>query len=158
VPARSSYPGTVAPGDPITSANQARLPGGEIGYATATANQGGITTVTDLSNLSITVTTGANRRIRVMARVEVRSDTANDVGTVILANDTNTQLSRANVPMAIANNDFNAVVVYESNIGSASTLTYKLRLQRTSGTGTLQMSASSSTPAIISVQDLGPSF
>ena len=49
----------------VTASKMNELPKGVLGYAQVTANQGSITTGSDLTGLSVTVTVPAGRRLKI---------------------------------------------------------------------------------------------
>ena len=120
------------------------------GYAQVTANQGSITAVVDLTGLSITVTVGAGRRIRVSGHV-IMSNTA--IGNcVVYIYEGGTQLQEHIITCAAANGfttNTPSVILQPS----AGTHTYKLRAQASSGTGST--TALAIDPAWIMAEDIG---
>lgn len=126
--------------------------GGTLGYAQVTASQTGITSITDLTGLSVTVTVSAGRRIRIEAMAKVSNDT--------LGGRTAGQIREGGTTLTDFV-DFYAAATNASTIGhapvvltpSAGSHTYKLSLQGI--TGTAAMSAGASNPAFILVTDIG---
>ena len=60
---KTAFPGTTSSGDVLHSADITKLPGGWIGYVEKTTNQTGISSITAISGLSVTVTVGTSRTI-----------------------------------------------------------------------------------------------
>lgn len=150
---RTAYVGTENSGDVLTKANFDKLPGGWIGYAETTSSQSGISAVTDLTSLSVTVTVGSNRRIRITGQADVTRTVASDliVGRI--------KESTTNLGIWYA-----AATIGTFNVGQAGCVitptagshTYKLTLERSSGTGTCGVNGAAGEPNWILVEDLGP--
>lgn len=126
---------------------------GQIGYAQVTASQTGISTLTDLTGLSVAVTAGTNRRIRITASGLV-ARTVVDGTTALYVREGGTVLQIINVQPSRANEGTEAFghVVLTPSAGSH---TYKLSLERNTGTGTTSMAAGATFPASILVEDIG---
>ena len=69
MPVRTAYAGAAVAGEVLSAANVNRISGGWIGYNEVTANQTPITTEVDLTGLSVAVTVGTARRIRISVHV-----------------------------------------------------------------------------------------
>lgn len=154
---RTAYVGTQAVGDVLTSANFTKLPGGWIGYVEVTANQGSITTEVDLTSLTLTVTVGSSRRLRIMGSMMFSSTVASDTAQCNLYDTTSgsTKLSQSLVGLVSAGQGASTTVhcIITPASGSRS---YKLTGRRGAGTGTLTMLAASDVPAFLMIQDIGP--
>lgn len=150
---RTAYVSTEVDGDILTAANFDKLPGGWIGYVEATANQTTITTEADLTSLSVTVTAGTTRRLRLTGKVNFTSTVAND-GAKLRIKESSTVLNAADnaTPTGAG-----GVFIFASAVitPSAGSHTYKLTLART-GTGTLTMNASATEAAYLLIEDIGP--
>ncbi len=153
MPVRTAY--APVAGEVLTATNVARLAGGWIGYAEQTGDQGAITTEVDLTSLTVTVTVGTGRRIRISARTLVVSTVANDIaalnikeGAAQLQTGRTGALSGTAVSVGIS-----ADVILTPTAGAH---TYKLAMARETGTGTLTNKAAATAPAFIAVEDLGP--
>ena len=131
------------------------LPWGVYGYAQVTANQGSITTITDLTSLSVTFTAVANRRVRVVGYIEVTSTVLDGAFELFITDGSNTAIKRATGPILSTTAAVTVPIEIVVTPGAGS-VTYKLRLQRTSGSGTYTMSAGATNPAFICVEDIGP--
>ncbi len=130
-----------------------KLPLGTLGYAQVTANQSGITTEVDLTGLSVTVTVGTSRRIKITAQVNLYSTVAEDTGEVAIKEGATCfnvgeqpRLSTTNT----ATKQCSAVIT-----PTAGAHTYKLTCLRTAGTGGVISYASTNRPAFILVEDIG---
>jgi hypothetical protein len=132
----------------------ADLPLGLLGYAEVTSSQASISSAVDLTDLSVTVTAGASRRLRVSAQVAGLPSTADNLIMVRIQEDT-TVFSEFSLTLARTNASeslYGEVVVTPSS-GSH---TYKLVGLMAVGTGTVQMTAGATRPAFILVEDIGP--
>lgn len=152
MPSRTAYAPTA--GEVLTAANLARLPGGWIGVSEATANQGSIgTTSTDLTNLSVAVTVGTSRRIRVSVFCNISMQTASNRALLRLQEGA-TQLAEARKDIVVDNHaSFNVSVILTPTAGAH---TYKITARVLNAGSSLTSEASSTAPAYILVEDLGP--
>jgi hypothetical protein len=127
--------------------------GGTLGYEEVTANQGGITTETDLTGLSVTVTVGASRRIKVTAAGNVFRSVADGTSVLRIKEGVTTLQRLQYQPNVINEGEFrqgSAILT-----PSAGSHTYKLSLERTTGTGTVTFDAMADRPGFILVEDIG---
>lgn len=132
-----------------------RLPRGVLGHVAVTANQGSITTEVDLTGLSVTVTVGTSRRIKITGYTRgIESTVAADEISFRIKEGA-TQLEQSQVTVGSANRGYTQLVQV-SLTPSAGSHTYKLTAVRSAGTGTLTMAASATAPAWILVEDIGP--
>jgi len=152
-PTGSAYSLSPAGGQGIVTLTPPTFAAGTLGYAQVTADQGSITTAVDLTGLTVTVTPGAGRRIRIKGQVSYQSTVASDSGILaIFADGSQVELGQRalnptpNVPDVVGLE----VVLTPTNAAH----TYKLQGSR-QGTGTLTMKASATTPAFILVEDIG---
>jgi hypothetical protein len=131
-------------------------PAGLIGYAAVTANQTGITTEADLTGLAATVTVSAGRYIRITGSIRYGGTTVDDVATLRIKEGTTLHQTSQ---MSIGRNTTQANPYMERSViltPTAGSHIYKLTLERSVGTGNMQMVASVGAPAFIAVEDLGP--
>lgn len=131
-------------------------PWGTIGYAEITTSPSTFTTIVDISGLSVTFTAVANRRYRITAGAILSSSVANDVARIWITNGSNTQLqagSTGAMPTATIGHSVLAQVIKTPSAGS---ITYKVRAERAIGTGNITLTAGSTVPAYILVEDIGP--
>lgn len=155
MPVRTAYVATEAVGDVLTKANFDKLPGGWIGYAEITSPQASITTVVDVTGLTVTVTANATRRLRVTAEIRIFSSVANDVCGVLITDASNVIQGEGHlvtVTNAVASVIHASVVLTPA----AGSYTFKVRAQRSSGTGTVTVYGSATNKSYILVEDLGP--
>lgn len=150
---RTSYPATESAGDVLTTTNFNKLPGGCIGYIFKTSAQTGISSETDLTTLTVTVTVNTSRLIRVEGWVAVQQITSAGTPSLRLK-ESSTQLQQANVALNASDTGYLYVVTVLSP--SSGSHTYKLTLSTT--TATVNTVCSSTFPGILMVTDIGPSF
>lgn len=131
------------------------LPQGVIGYVQVVSNQGGITAEADLTDLTVDVTVGAGRRIRITGHCQVTETTGGTPNFIGYIKEGSTYLGRwaRDSFTALVGGLCEASVVIEPSEGDH---TYHLALARDSGTGTLSTDVGVSTPAFILVEDIGP--
>ncbi len=138
-----------------TSTNMNKMAGGWIGYATNSADQTGITTLVDVTDITVTVTVGTSRLIRVdvLGLVTISTNSANYVGRI--QQDGSNAGTWAYKDGGAANDaDWqHGFVVLTPSAGSH---TYKATLATSSGSGTLSVDGTSPNQARILVTDLGP--
>lgn len=129
--------------------------GGQLGYAEVTANQTGITSETDLTGLSVAVTVGANRRIKITGQGHVTPQTS--VGTCVgRIKEGATNLGRwagadGGTPIGNSSLEIGSAILTPS----AGSHTYKLTLQKFTGGNTVDLTAATGLPAFILVEDIG---
>lgn len=129
------------------------IPLGRKGHATTTTSQTGITTVTDATGLSVTWTAVAGRYYRLMASVPATAVTNTAAPTMLITDSSNTQIAAGFGPtLAVGDNiTLNAVAVVSPGSGS---VTYKVRVQRQSGTGTITIQQAGNAGWFV-VEDIG---
>ena len=128
---------------------------GTKGYAQVTSNQTGITTMTDLTGLSVTWTAVTGRRYRVSFKVLIFSTVANDDANVWVRNGSSASLNAYGVR---AVSTTHGIMVAGSHVLtglSAGSQTVKLSLERAAGSGSLGLAAASTHPSFILVEDIG---
>jgi hypothetical protein len=142
-------------GDVMTEARLDTLPRGWLGYVEVTSGQTVSTgTETDLTGLSVTVTVGTNRRIRVTAHGLFNRTVADGV-SVARIKEGSTELGRFSQHSPSAATEFDLGEGSAILTPSAGSHTYKCTLQRVTGTGNAVMSAAAGSPAWLLVEDLG---
>ena len=154
---RSGYPGTESAADVLTTTNFNKLPGGWIGQVQVTANQTAITTVADLTSLTLSVTYQSGRTYLWLAQIKVQSNTANDYFGLALTDATPTTFTQGLYQTeSSANTDTTLSLMFYEVAGSSGSVTRKLRGGRAGGSaGTFQMSASATAPAQLTCIDIG---
>jgi hypothetical protein len=134
----------------LTAANLAKLPGGWIGYNEVTANQSTITSVVDLTSLTVTVTVGTGRRIRVSAHCTLQQNSAAGEQQLYIFEGAQIGISRITAHSGLGFYTHTPSVVLTPSSGSH---TYKLRAAAVAGN--LDLVASATAPAYILVEDIG---
>jgi hypothetical protein len=139
-----------------TAANHLRMPKGAFGYGTATSNQTGITSDTDLTGLTTgSITVPANRLIRITAKLRLSGTVADGITIPSIKEDGT--IVQYWYGKRHSTDDMTVMFsVFRSPTGGSHT--YKVSLQRFSGTGTVGNTADGTNPSFILVEDLGPSF
>ena len=137
-------------GDFAYASDLTARPQGVLGYAQVTANQGGITTAVDLTGLTVTVTVGSGRRIKVTGDVYYSTTVAGGAAGVYVNEGASQLAQRTRVTAGTLADASRVEVVLTPSAGAH---TYKLRGSMGSGTGTLE--AAATYPAYILVEDLG---
>lgn len=133
----------------------AAMPVGEIAYAQVTADQGSITTEADLTSLTITTPSiPSSRKLLILGTIGAYSTVASDDVQLQLYKDGSLVQARTSAPLSNAVR-FAQVDVLFRDTPAAGAHTYKLTLQRRSGTGTITMHASANAPAFIMAIDQG---
>lgn len=132
------------------------LPWGRLGHVIITASQTGIGGETDLTGMAVTISTPANRILRIWASVRLDLTTAGDRAVLnikevatFLDNLRTSATAAGAQPVTV---EGSALVVAPSS-GSH---TYKLSLTRI-GSGTVDLTASAAEPSFLMVEDVGPS-
>lgn len=164
-----TVPGGYIAGDVLTAANLNLLPGGKMGYAQVTANQTTITTETDLTSLTVTWTAVSARRYRITGYCTMRVDSTPSPATwacVYITDGSNTKKQAGYgsfVPSGTSDSNdslYTTAFVSVTETGLSGSTTRKLRAEsRGAGAAngdTVALIASSTQPAYILVEDIGP--
>jgi hypothetical protein len=143
----------------VVEASNADQPKGLLARASTSTDQTGITTVADLTGLSVTFTPTATRYIKLHAHVRLRALTNSVTGLRGLFKEGGTELGQwaddvtASLIAAQEHLFEGSCTIVSPSVASH---TYKLTLERVTGTGTLEVEAS--TPvggAWIEAYDMG---
>lgn len=156
-------PGGFVAGDVLGAADMNALPGGVQGYASVTANQNTITTVTDLTSLTVTWTAVSSRLYKISFQCNVQNNdtvqSATEYIAIQVTDGSNNQKNEARVtgpePADGGGNDGVIPLVgihYETGLSGSTTR--KLRMVAT--TSSADLAASSTAPATLIVEDIGP--
>lgn len=135
------------------------LPGGLTGKATITASQTGITTTTDITGLTLTLTPNASTDLVIVYKVLVSltSASTNDwVQIKLLKDGTQIDAASAPVPLASTNLSITGRAIDESPTNASHT--YKLQLAVLNGTGTYSVVASGTNKGQLLIFEAGPTF
>jgi len=127
---------------------------GTLGYAQIVASQVGITTQVDITGLTVTVTVGTGRRIRISAFTPALVSTvATDEGEIHIMEGA-TELSHVDLQQIgqAGGGGGTCSVVLTPTVGSH---TYKVQAVRGAGTGSITWSAAATYPSYILVEDIG---
>jgi len=143
---------TFVAGNVLTAAQMNRLPWGVMGYASATANQTGITTQTDLTSLSVTFTANSTRIYRTTLYIRYLEQlTATGFAQLFITDGSNVEKQRAVWRIDAAYGVQGILTVIET--GLSGSVTRKGRGATDAGSMTIQ--AGSTGPAQIFVEDIG---
>lgn len=140
-------------GSVLTAANLDKYPGGWIGYVEVTANQTGISSVTDLTSLSVTVTAGTSRRLKTEGYAVLAQNTSTAAVSFTIRSGASAQLALWQA--VVTGNTVTTGNPKRVDTPSSGANTYKLSLA--ANAGTVDLNASSTSPAFILVEDIGPS-
>jgi hypothetical protein len=144
---------TFTSGAVLTASQMNNLPFGYAGYVSNTSMSLNVTSMTDLTSLSVTFTAVAGRVYRVDGWCLLKSTVIADGANLLIRNGSNTILGQGIVHMEVNNQDYTAQV--STIITASGSTTVKLSAQRQTGTGTITASAGATFPAQIVVTDLG---
>lgn len=148
-------PWNVTFGEEATYAKVVKHPAGWVGYASVTSNQTGITTEAAVSGLTVSPTVASNRLIKVTVCTHVKSDNTGDRILVRVKAD-GTTLQTFRVPDCVANlADTAHFSVFHAP--SSGTVAYTVTVERSSGSGSVTVEATSTSPATLLVEDTGAS-
>jgi len=127
------------------------------GYATTTSSSSTTTSTTDWSGLTVTFTAINNRIYRTIVMGNLTSDNASgsDYARLVIANSSNTVLASSQAIVQNGVTEGRTVSYVEAGI-SGSTVR-KARVNRALGEGSVSGFGSSTFPASIVVEDIGPS-
>lgn len=137
-------------------ANLIELPLGVLDLAERTSDQGTITTETDLTSLTVTLTPKANRRIRVSGYIRWESSDADGRAILRLKQDgTTIQTASGLTPLASGVGQ-STLFISKVLTPTAASHTYKLTLAPSGAAASVAHRASSDSPGYILVEDIGP--
>lgn len=126
---------------------------GNLGYAQVTADQNTISTVVDLTGLTVTVTVTSGHRIKITGYAEF-SASATDNRADLWIYESATALNRGTAQ--IVNTGYTCSVEVIAVLSpSAGSHTYKLRGELGGGTGSVSLKAGATIPSFILVEDMG---
>jgi hypothetical protein len=133
------------------------MPWGYIAQGTATANQTGITTEADLTGLtSGSVNLVANRRYKVSVNAYIYQTVTDTYGGIRIYNDA-TQLQEVWVSRPTTASEQVPISGFVTFTTTTAAHTIKATLRRSGGTGTMNSYAAATYPAVLLLEDIGPS-
>lgn len=136
----------------VTTAKlEASIPRGRIDSISDTTTQAGITTITDLTNMTVTFPTVLNRRYKVTGHVSAQQLTNAATVTLTLTDAANTQLETRLITAPV-NAFIDLLIVYEI-LGDGASKTFKLRGSSTAASVTFRPAGTSANRLI--VEDIG---
>jgi hypothetical protein len=137
-------------GDVLTAAHLAGMPWGVVGYATKTADQTGITTLADVTSLSVTFTAVSTRLYRTTVWMR-GSQLGGSAGTVSATIADGASVEKARVATSIISAGFAALHVVLIETGISGSITRKARADTTAGT--LSILGAAAGASLIIVED-----
>lgn len=155
---RTGYVGTQVAGDVLTAANFTKVPGGWLGHAETTTPQTSIgTSAVDLTGLTVTVTVGASRRIKITAGCNFENNAAGANYASLAINEGATILNDVLVNMAAAGTAQEFAGAYVAVVLTPSTGAHTYKLQAFFNNGAANATTASATrKPFILVEDIGP--
>lgn len=151
-----TIPGGFVAGTALPAADMnllaAGLEGG--GIASRTADQTTITSVVDLTGLTLTWTAVSGRSYLIVAKIEVTATVADGAFVLSLTDGAGTSTQRATD--ACLTTSGRSVSLFRVESGLSGSVTRKLRLAKAGGTGSLTMGAAATQPAFLLILDIGP--
>lgn len=143
---------TFSSGAILTAAQMNRLPWGIMGYASATANQTGITTETNITSLSVTFTADSTRIYRTTLYIGyIEQVTTAAYPEIRITDASNVEKQRATWYLLAGHGDSVIMSVIESGLSGSTTR----KGRAATNAGTLTLTAGSTRPMQIVVEDLG---
>lgn len=136
-------------------AGAARGPLGMLGKVTATTGQGPITTSTNLTNMSITLTPyGPSRILKITLNVIVLNNTINGSIRLSIWKD-GAEIGGGVSISATANQQLETVIVAYDDSPTVAAHTYIGKISNNTGAGSVSTSASAALPMVMTIEDCG---
>lgn len=125
--------------------------------ATIATAQTGITTVEDLTNLSVSWSAVSSRLYRITWKFLITGTAANDLAAVYLTDASNGQADRSlhEIPALLSGSGYVMSIGMHYATGLSGTITRKLRMERNVGSGSLSAYASGTEIGFLVVEDVG---
>lgn len=143
---------TFSSGAVLTADQMNRLPWGIIATASKTADQNGITTVADISSLSVTFTADSTRYYRTtLFLAQVQQNTSSGSVNIVITDSTPTTKFSMFTNMAAADFEPFALSVIETGLSGSTTRKGRI----STSAGTVDVKGSSTIISYILVEDLG---
>lgn len=156
-----TVPGGYVAGDTLSAANMNLLPGGMEagGYAQVTSAQTGITTIVDVTSLTVTWTAVSARRYRTSFFVDVLPATVADTNwgiEVSITDGSNTV--KASATSAVTTTQVRTLVgsVVETSLSGSTTRKLRTQSVNNSSSDAYSINAAATQPCYILVEDVGP--
>lgn len=152
-------PGGFSAGDVLGAADMNGLPAGKMGYASVTANQTSISTTTDLTSLTVTWTAVSSRLYQISFQVAVDPVwTTGSAQPTIYITDGSNNVKQTVTSDVLADLSVLSMTgfVLETSLSGSTTRKLRAAFPSSSGSDTMTMTASSTRPAFILVEDIGP--
>ena len=130
------------------------MPGGVLGQAKVTADQGTFTADTAITGLSVTVQVPSGRRVEIKVAVMAASSVAGDQVRLLVRDASLAIVQTAYMSLVAANNRETFELDWEGS-PTAGVQTYSVYMARTAGTGNITMKATTGEEAFIKVIDAG---
>lgn len=127
---------------------------GTLGYAQVTANQTGISSTTDLTSLTATVTVNSGERIKITAHIRA-AGTNNDNIAELHIQEGGTVLALDRVYLGSTASGLKTLHAEVVLTPTAASHTYKLTLEMSTGAGSVSLAAGATFPAFILVEGIG---
>lgn len=125
---------------------------GKVAYASSTTDQTGISSITDVTGMSVTFTGVANRQYKVTLYLpQLYGTTAGDRARIAITDGSNNTLALAYLHITAYGSPISVSLITTAN-GST---TFKGRLQRDVGSGTISNYADSFSVRYLLVEDIG---
>jgi apolipoprotein N-acyltransferase len=138
-------------GDVLTAAHLAGMPWGVMGYASISANQSGITTVADVTGLSVTFTAVSTRLYRTTVWLHAQQLSSGALAEVLLTDGSDTIL--ADSTFTLATNDLATFSIVSTVTAISGSHTRKVRAR--TAAGSLTIASNANNPGRIIVEDIG---
>jgi hypothetical protein len=135
-----------------------------LGFAQKTSSQSGITTEADVTDLSVTVTVPAGRRIKLEAHVRASAAHTTSSSLVLVRNFIQFKTGSTQLGTVLDLNAVGSTSVFPGLAGSgvafhepgAGTITYKVTAWAVNANTTATIDASAAGPCWLAVYDVGP--
>ena len=144
---------TFVAGNILTAAQMNNFGFGIVGYASNASLSQNVSTLTDITSLSVTFTAVTGRIYKVEGSVYMATTEGTNVTNTMIRNG-GTTLNLSSDNLQIANVAYSTNVSYVGTF-TAGSVTIKLSAQRAAGSGTITASAGAGNPAQIVITDLG---
>lgn len=138
-------------GDIATDDRLDALPGGVMGYVVSSTADSGISTVTDITGLTVTWTAEAARLYKITVFVQVLQSSSTGLAVVTITDGSNTQKAAAGRTLGAA--EYGAMNLTLLETGLSGSTTRKARL--TTDAGTVETIGDANDHPLIIVEDVG---